>query len=293
MIINSANLQGLFRGFSTSFNKGFEGVPSSYQDIAMETKSDTREMTYGWLGQMPGLREWLGDRHIKSVAAHGFTIRNRDFEATVSVSANDIEDDQYGVYAPLFTDLGRSAAEHPNRLIFELLAKGFDEPCYDGQNFFDTEHPTGEDEAPTPNMQAGEGPAWFLLDTSRAVRPLILQMRRQSRLQGITSPEAEGVFMRREYLYGADSRCNAGFGLWQLAFGSKAELTPENYAAARALMGTLKGDEGRPLGVRPTLLVVPPALEEAGLDLLKPNLEGGASNIWADSVKLMVSPWLA
>jgi micrococcal nuclease len=33
--------------------------------------------------------------------------------------------------------------------------------------------------------------------------------------------------MSEEYRYGVRARCNAGFGLWQLAYASKAELNAE------------------------------------------------------------------
>ena len=29
--------------------------------------------------------------------------------------------------------------------------------------------------------------------------------------------------MKKEFIYGVDARCNAGYGLWQLAFGSTGE----------------------------------------------------------------------
>lgn len=90
------------------------------------------------------------------------------------------------------------------------------------------------------------------------------------------------------------ARANVGFGLWQFAFGSKAALTAANYAAARAAMSTIKGDKGRILGIRPTVLVVPPTLEEAALKLLNAATnDGGGSNPWAGTAKVIVSPWLS
>ena len=35
-----------------------------------------------------------------------------------------------------------------------------------------------------------------------------------------TQETDENVFMKKQFLYGADSRGNAGFGFWQMAFGS-------------------------------------------------------------------------
>ena len=52
--------------------------------------------------------------------------------------------------------------------------------------------------------------------------------------------------MNDEFLYGVRARVNAGFGLWQLGFGSKDALNEANYAAARAAMMGFKSDGGRP-----------------------------------------------
>ena len=62
--------------------------------------------------------------------------------------------------------------------------------------------------------------AWFLLDTTKAIRPFIWQERRAPEFVSQTNPDADTVFLREEYLYGASARGNAGFGLWQLAYGT-------------------------------------------------------------------------
>ena len=101
------------------------------------------------------------------------------------------------------------------------------------------------------------------------------------------------------------ARVNAGYGLWQLAFASKAPLTQDNYAAARAAMMSLRGDRGGVLGINPNLLVVPPSLEKDGRTLLKATsvadivTVGGAqqavpgTNVWHESADLIVTPFLA
>ncbi len=297
MIINQGNLDGIYRGFSAAFNQGFTSAPTAYASVAMTAPSSTRETTYAWMGQIPRLREWLGERVIKNLNTYGYTIQNRKFESTVEVQREDIEDDSYGVYGPLFTEMGRTAAEHPDELVFSLLANGFTSHCYDGQYFFDSDHPTTDKdgaETVASNIQAGEGVPWFLFDTSRAIKPLIFQRRLEYELQRIDRATDENVFMKDLYLYGVRARANAGFGLWQLAYGSMAALTPENYAAARAAMMALRGDEGRLLGVTPDTLVVPPFLEAEGRQVvIADRLDSGASNVWAGSAKLITTAWLA
>ena len=89
-------------------------------------------------------------------------------------------------------------------------------------------------------------------------------------------------------------RCNVGFGLPQLAWGSKQTLNAANYEVARAAMMSMKGDGGSPLGLIPDLLVVPPTLEGAGRGLLQSQLIGGGeSNKWANTAELLVTTWLA
>nr|WP_295470261.1 Mu-like prophage major head subunit gpT family protein [Mesorhizobium sp.] len=81
---------------------------------------------------------------------------------------------------------------------------------------------------------------------------------------------------------------------WQMAYGSKQTLNAANYEAARGAITGMTGDHGRPLGLVPDLLVVPPTLEGAGREILKSALvNGGESNKWANSAELLMVPWLA
>jgi phage major head subunit gpT-like protein len=297
MIINPANLDLAFKGFKTVYTAAYDTTPVLYDRIAMTIPSSGRDETYGWIGQFPRMREWLtGERQVKDLEAFKYTITNRKFESTVSLQREDFADDRFGVFKPMFAEMGQTARQHPDELIFSLLASGFSAVCFDGQFFFDTDHPS-VDAAGAPitvsNMQAGTDPAWFLLDTSRAIKPMIWQEREPYQFEQVNRSEDQRVFMTDVYLYGIRARVNAGFGLWQLAYGSKAPLTAANYKAARTAMGNLRGDKGRVLGINPNVLVVPRALEEAGLTLLKAELSGGGnSNIWAGTADLIVSPYL-
>ena len=67
---------------------------------------------------------------------------------------------------------------------------------------------------------AGHDSMWFLLCTNRPVKPLFYQQRKKAKFVSKTQETDENVFMKKQFLYGADSRGNAGFGFWQMAFGS-------------------------------------------------------------------------
>lgn len=266
----------------------------------MLVPSTTKENDYSWLSRFPKMREWIGEKAVKALAAFNYTLRNKDWEATIEVERNDIEDDQILGYKLQAQGAGQSAAELPGDIVFALLSAGFTNLCYDGQPFFDTDHlmngvsvsnkgtkklditslagakasygaartamrqfkddeggslkirptllvvpPTLEDDANylmtadrfpdnTPNPYKGTAEvlvvpeltsdtAWFLLDTSKPVKPLIYQERKKPVFVEQTDMSSPIVFMQAKFLFGAEARANGGYGFWQMAYGSTGE----------------------------------------------------------------------
>ncbi|MCI8524548.1 MAG: head protein [Oscillospiraceae bacterium] len=290
MIINPQTLRGIYVAFNTLFNKALSTADPQYKAIATVTPSTTDTETYAWLGDIPGMREWIGDREIQNLTASDYTIKNKDFELTIGVDRNAIEDDKIGLYNPSIEMLAQSAAMHPDELVFDLLGSGFQKTCYDGQPFFSNQHKVGDKAVPNkttaqlsleayiaarsammsitnskgralnlvpdtlvvpPALEAkareilvadyisgtrntmqgtakplvvpqlaGHDAAWYLLCTSRPLKPLIYQERKKVRFVSKTDEKDDNVFNRKQFLYGADSRGNAGFGFWQMAYGS-------------------------------------------------------------------------
>jgi len=143
VVINSASLQSAYTGFKTIFQDAYAGANTVLEKLAVIVPSSAKQEEYKWLGQFPGLREWVGERVVKDLTVDGFIIKNRDFEATISVDRNDIEDDSIGLYKPLFQQLGETARQHPDSLMYDLLINGFASNSFDGTTFFATNHPNG------------------------------------------------------------------------------------------------------------------------------------------------------
>lgn len=300
MLINRANLDTLFASYNAAFRRGLIGMQanSQYMQVAMTVNSGTAEEVYPWIGKIPGMREWVGERAVNNLRQHGFTIRNKDYEDTISVDRNQVEDDQYGVYSTMFEALGEAVAAHADELVWPLLKAGFSTLCYDGQNFFDTSHPVLDADGvaqDVSNSGGGSGDPWFLLDLRGTMKPIVFQSRKRAdNIVRMDREDDENVFMRREFVYGVHCRDNVGFGLWQKSYGSKQTLNATAFAAAREAMLGMKGDFGRPLGIMPTHLVVPPALEKEGLELLNAERNDmGATNVYRGRAELVVVPWLA
>lgn len=302
MLITPVIIKALFTGFKTEFQNALVVAPTAFKDIATVMSSTTASNTYGWLGQFPRLREWVGDRVIKDMAAHGYSITNKLYESTVGVKRTDIEDDNLGIYSPLFQEMGRAAGVYPDEHVFALLKAGNASLCFDGQNFFDTDHPTypnvdgtGVATLVSNNLEPGSGSvaAWYLLDTSRAIKPLIFQERIKPALTSMTKDDDEAVFTSDEYRFGIRARSNCGFGFWQMAVRSTKPLTKESFEEAYNLMRSFSADGGRPLDIKPTLLVVPSVHRSAAQEVVGvARLANGADNPNFNAVKVLDTAWL-
>ena len=299
MIINNQSLTTVYRALSLAFASAlaaFSAKPD-YKEFTMEVPSSTLEEEYGWLGNWPRLREWVGDRVVKSLSQFGFRIKNKTFEGTIGVSRDELEDNRLTGAGMLAQGLGEEAAKHPGELAYALLNNAFTTLCFDGQYMCDTDHPYTDENGVVQsysNTGGGSGAPWFLIDGSRTLKPVIHQKRREYAVTEKFDRADENVFMRNEYLFGVDGRCNVGFGLWQLIYGSKATLDAAAFSAAYDALIKTPRDGGSPLGVMPTILLVGASNRAAAEAILDKALIGnGESNTNYKRVKLIVTPYLA
>ncbi len=296
MQTSGANLSILFTAVKANFQQGRQMYTPTWEKIATLVPSTTAVETYAWLGEFSRLREWIGERQVNRMKAYGYTLKNLKFEATEGIPRDYVEDDTYGTLMPKFQDMGYAASTHPDEMLYTLVGAGFTSPCYDGQNFFDTDHPVEVDGKleSVSNMQDGKGNPWFLLDTNRPLKPFIYQRRKDYNLSNKTdAAQSDHVYMTDEFIYGVDGRGNWGFGFWQQAFGSKAELDETNFNKAFETMMSHKSDKGRPLGIMPSLILVGPTNRAKARALIDAQIKaGGESNTNYKAVELLVVPWL-
>lgn len=298
-VMTQAQLDALKTSLVARWNAGLAMTNPDWMKIAKKIQSSGKSNTYEFLSQFPAFREWVGARLHKVFKETGYNVPNRKFETTVDVKREDWEDDNVGQYGLLAEGAGQSASDLMNDLMFQLLGLGFNTPCYDGQYFFDTDHPVAANEDGTgavtqvSNVQAGAGAPWVLLCTKRAASPFYLQERIPPQFDSITSVQNSSVFDLDVFSFGGRWRGEAAFGFWQCAFGSKAALTPANFEAGYDAMLGFKGDGQRKLGVIADTMVTGAsnrAAAEAILD--KEKLANGESNTNYKRVNLIITPWM-
>lgn len=293
MLPNLDTLKILTDAFSASFKNGLAKATDDYNLIATTIPSRTNINTYAWLGAFPRMREWIGDRVIQGLDGQAYTITNKEWELTLGVPTRDIEDDQYGLYAPVAEAMGMEAKNHKTELVFNALQNGHlaDHVAYDGVPFFSDAHPVGK--GTFSNNIAGAAPAFYLIDDTGPLKPVIFQTRKEAVLISKNSVNDDNVFWEKKAIWGMDARYAAGYGFPQLAIRSKAVLSEESLNAARTLMRKLTDDKGRKLNIRPTLLVVPPELEMTATKLINLQSLGDGDNVMRGAFRLHVSNFLS
>jgi phage major head subunit gpT-like protein len=298
-------LMGFNDTVTTLFNQRLTTASSYFKRFAMEAQSMSRESVYPRMEDLPGFREWIGDRVVNGLSGKAYAILNKTYEKTLGVRREDFEDDQYGMYAPIIEEMGQDSGELPDRLSFNLLAAGENQACYDGANFFSGGHvtygpggaqaggiaynnllePTGGDAA---------GPAWYLMATKRPLKPIVVQRRRPFVLTPRMNLADPSVFDRAEFLWGVDGRMNAGYGMWQLCVKCYGPLNAKYYSAARTLMASQFRSDGTPFGIKPDLLVHPVSLTGDATTLLKVGVIGTNlnPNPWVNTAEPLEVEWL-
>jgi phage major head subunit gpT-like protein len=231
MLVNKSTISAVFLSLKTTFMNAFDGAPSQWELTAMLVPSGSGQNDYTWLSNFPKMRKWIGDKVIKALEAFKYTVVNDDWEATVEVDRNDIEDDNLGIYAPQAQMAGYSARQLPDEIVSDLKNNAFANTCYDGQYFYDTDHSVA----------------------------------------------------------GA-SVSNKGTAALSAATAAAATAS---YGAARTAIMSVKDDEGRPLGLVPDVLEVPPALEITGKRLVEMDrLTDDSPNPYKGTARLVVNPRL-
>lgn len=300
----------LLAGMKTNFMKAYEIAQKEHLQIATVIKSGKSSETYPWLGAVPKMNEWKDERIPQAMLEHNFTIANRDFEASIAVDRNAIEDEQYGQIDVRVKELATEAVRFFDELSFTLMGQGtatsgtagtiYDGvtlSCYDSKAFFATDHTEGDsgtqsnrgstalgasalqvaitamkkfkndkgkpahvrpnllvvpndleweakellnsqyypEEGTTTNKLAvnvlkgslnllindylTDTDNWYLYDTTRVVKPMILQLRQDPRFASLVSG-TESSFMRKKLYFGVDWRGEILWGDWRTGYAS-------------------------------------------------------------------------
>lgn len=147
MELTNSQLQAFFTQLDLQLQRGYQMVQTYWQDYSYLSMSGSERKTYAWLAQLPSMRAWIGEKQVMNIAARSYEVTNGDFEQTIGIDRNKIEDDDFGVYSQWAEAQGQAIARFADEQMTSLLINGHANLCYDGQFFFDTDHPIDLDDS--------------------------------------------------------------------------------------------------------------------------------------------------
>lgn len=138
MVTNTVALE---RGLRVNFQKAYSGMLGrdylqALRPLISFVPSDGRSEKYGWIGDIPGVREWLGEKTYGGLKDYGYTITNKDFFDGFAIDRNELDDDQLGGFGERISGLAEACAQYPFDLIASLIVNGTTNLAFDGVAFF-------------------------------------------------------------------------------------------------------------------------------------------------------------
>ena len=144
MATPTAAYQVVQRDLTQQFNMRAGAATPFYPNICTVVPSSSIDEKYGWLGALPGVREWLGDRIFKQLRAANYVLANKKWESSLEFEKDNVDDDRTGGFLAQIQALADEATYHPDELLFQVIAAAEATACFDGQYFFDTDHLWGD-----------------------------------------------------------------------------------------------------------------------------------------------------
>lgn len=144
MSLTTAKYLAVQRDVTQKIQAGIRSADPLYPELCTVVNSSGADEKYGWVGGVPGMREWVGERQFKQLRAADYTLINKHWESSLEVLRTDVDDDRLAMIAPAAQQLGVEAAYHPDELLWDVLKAGESSQCFDGQFFYDTDHVWGD-----------------------------------------------------------------------------------------------------------------------------------------------------
>lgn len=132
------NIIGLFQ---SRYEQRFEGSWARRLSL-YNPDSNSAQEEYGIFGGFPKMREWIGARQGETIAQKAYQVRNRPYESTLVVKERDLGRDKTGLLEAYIGSFAEGVVVNQwEDLLTDLINdNGL---CYDGHNFFDTDHQWG------------------------------------------------------------------------------------------------------------------------------------------------------
>jgi len=140
-MIDIATLNAIEKMVRAEFGGAFVGVPTSYQLFTTEIVDTEYISWFEWIGGLPRVKEWVGNRQIQQLKNYDYSIKSKDWEMTVLQQYAKFWDKSGTKLAAMVKQkISGMAAQfrrdYPAETIIQALEAGTSAKAYDDVAFF-------------------------------------------------------------------------------------------------------------------------------------------------------------
>jgi phage major head subunit gpT-like protein len=159
MILDTVFLE---KGLKAAFDLAYEQFLGDryaqiYNVLATEIPSTAASEKFGWMGDVPAVREWIGDKQSGTMTDYNYTITNKDWEMSIDIDRDELDDDQLGRILPRIQMMAQRMKSYKGKLVADTLVAGTTGLAYDGSAFF------ANRTSPNDNLLGGSGETLALI----------------------------------------------------------------------------------------------------------------------------------
>ena len=158
-ILHRDELSDVYFDLSTAFDEAFETASPQFEQTAMVDRTDAPLKKYKWLGEVPKMRKWVGQRQIEKLEGESHVIENEDWANGIEWERDDMRDDNLGLLGKRIGNLAKKGFDAMDAEVIAFYLAGFATTLgttYDGQALISATHTaSGHGGTAQSNLQTG------------------------------------------------------------------------------------------------------------------------------------------
>lgn len=161
-LLDRAKLEAAYVTYSTIFDAALAVASVIYPALATVMNDVGPQTDFKWLGSVPLMQEWDGQRPISKLRAESHTLTTRWFANGIELSVDDVREDKLGLVRPRIAQLAKAAPRKIDSKVVDMYVQGFAAGAgalgltYDGQYLIDSDHTaSGSGGTSQSNLQTG------------------------------------------------------------------------------------------------------------------------------------------
>jgi phage major head subunit gpT-like protein len=143
-MIDRAKVEAAFVVFSTVFDMKLSNTPVIYPQIATVIPGVSERVEFKWLGSIPTLKRWIGDRTLQRLRGETQALTTEWWANGIEVDVDDLNNEaKYGMIVKRIRSMAQAAARRMDDQVVSYYVNGFSGSLgvtYDNQYLYDTDH---------------------------------------------------------------------------------------------------------------------------------------------------------